>query len=132
MFQQEAHCRLPQQKAVMCSGTQGPTGPHEDCTAQARHVPEATSTTALLRHCRLSHCLQLHNGKPRGVSEMIDPRAAHPENPRPSAWADPTDSLLLETRPVCTFSMKYISGSLPRGSGGSQLRTTYVLLVSEA
>lgn len=63
---------------------------------------------------------------------MIDPKATHPENTRPRAWADPTDSLLLETRPARTFSMKYISGSLPRGSGGSQLRTTYVLLVSEA
>lgn len=31
-----------------------------------------------------------------------------------------------------TFSMKYDNGSLPRGTGGSQLSTTYVLLVSEA
>lgn len=31
-----------------------------------------------------------------------------------------------------TFSMKYVSGSLPRGTGGSQLSTTYVLLISEA
>ena len=113
-------------------GPGGPPGPHEGRTAQARHVPEATSTAALLRHCWLSRCLQLHDGKPCGVSEMIDPKATHPENTQPRAWADATDSLLLETRPACTFSMKYISGSLPRGSGGSQLRTTYVLLVSEA
>lgn len=45
---------------------------------------------------------------------MTKPRAAHPENPQLSARADPTDSRLLEARPAHTFSMKYISGSLPR------------------
>lgn len=36
------------------------------------------------------------------------------------------------TMQCSTFSMKYVSGSLPRGTGGSQLSTTYVLLISEA